>query len=1509
MLGALRALTDPPLAERLPARRRAELLARRSRHPGATPDEISTAEAEQARILSELGEAPAALEALRAAAARGPQDDAALELRAALATGAGHPAEAASALLERADRARSRGEPGAADRLAEAGLAALQAGLDGADAALEASLPLAPGRENARAVRLALLERARARGDAAEERALLAGLVPLLRTRERPSALLRLSTLAATAGNLATARTAADEARALAPRDPAAVEAARSAAEALGDLGAVAERLAELAELVPAERATHLLSRARLLAFLGRPEDADRDYLAAVAMQPPSRELAGEHMRFRRQSLPSAPAAEPLEIYARRTADRSDAARMYRAAAALSIEAGDAGAALRCARRAMARSKDDLGFAGPLLARILYQGGSAAEALVLHRRLFEAGLDHLPAEEALVLARQLAELAEEAGEVELARAALDQVLALRPSDLDAAMRRFALDPDRARAARDLAAQADFCRSAARRAEALAAAAEVALGEIGDAPLADILFRRARDAALRLPERAAAMARRRVEAFRAAEGTRSPLVVEALGEAAEEALRSGNRTEARELLVEATARARDRGQLARAAEYLSRQSQLAAEDGEAPAAAAHAREAGDLYAWAGMLKEAAAALRRALSLEPSDAEALALLEAVARAQAEQGVPLLLEALQLRLSRASSSEGRAQIRVALADAHLSAGGDGAADRAVAELRRALDDDPGCTAATERLAERLGEVGRDPEKARLMLERASHETDRSVARKLRRDAATLLAEVEGPSDRAIAAATFAELAGEDPRDLEAHRSAARLFRDLGQRERAISHLAALVRADPDDEGAARELADAYSGRHRERAELFLQRAEAAGGEVRAARLREAAKALFAAGEDARARAVLLSAFQAWPADDTAFVAALRDATSDPERLDAVLSARAAAVPAEAAPCHRARADALLAFGETERAVVAYHAALDAAPEDVATLAALAACLSAAGRDEEARWVDSRLVAKAEADPQAVAPSAEANARYRRGLAAWAEGNADEAVRDLERALSLAPADERAGVAWAALASGHAARGEAEPALAAARSRAERAQALGLAEEWRDALEAGAELAAQVGDAGRDAAELLLSLLRLRRGEGEGAEALAALAHRAADALAALGDRDRAAEAAGLAGIGSGEETEAPPESGSPTRKRRTTLPGVPSVPSDPHEAARQAAERALSTDDPAARAAAFVEYASALREAGAPADEVRTALDLAAEADPDAAEPWRMRAQVELADAQPAAAARAHLSVSIRTEADEAARIRPRGGAALRGGRPARRRPPRLPRRRPRPARLHAGADGAGRGGRRRRGRRHGRGPPLRHRPRGRPAGGAARARPPPGAGLRGRRAPRRRRGGLERDPASRPRRRRGLRPGRGAGPGARGAGSLDGAGPGARAGAGADRRRGRTGRPALRAGRDAGRGRTPGGGPQRLPVRAGAGPCPPGQRGPGRAGRPPRGLGAGCRGDLRRCGPGDGSGRARRAAPAAGARSSAIGSATPAPPRSRPRNRWWKRAPAT
>ncbi|ABC83563.1 hypothetical protein [Anaeromyxobacter dehalogenans] len=1241
-LAALRVLCAAPCAGALAPARALDLLGRLAAHPLADAAEAATAQAGRARLLAAAGDLAGALDAARAAAGAG-DDDAALELRAELAARAGAPAEAARALLARARRARDRGEADAGDRLAEAGLALLAAGgaddAPGAEAALREALALAPGRESARAALAALAERARGRGDAAAERDALAALVPLLPTGARPAAHLRRAALAAALGDRAGALAAAEEARALAPRDPAAVEAARAAAEAAGDLGAVADRLEELAALEPASAGRRRLERAGLLTRLGRAAEADAAYAAAIAALPPDRGLAEEHAAFRRARLPARSAAEPLEAYARRAPAPREAARALRAAAALALAQGDLGGAIRAARRAYARTQDDLAFAAPLLARVLYLGGASGEALVVHRRLLEAGLGALPPEDALALARQLAELAEDRGERALALAALTEVLARRPQDLDAAVRRLALDEDPERGARAVLAAAEAARSGAARADALGRAA-TALLAAGRPELARDLYRRARAEAAADPVRSAALAGARAEALARA-GAPEPERLDALGEAADLALDAGEPEAARRLLADAVVLARALDRPAEAARLSLQLDALAAAAGDFAAAAAHARAAGALLLDAGDPAGAAEALDRAVAAAPGDAEGVELLERAARALGDAGGPHLARALAARAAAAAPGPARAAALVALADVHAAAGATGDAEAA---LREALAHDRASAAARERLTAILTATGRDPEVARMLLDRAAREADPALRARMRRDAVMRLAASPDPADRARAAEACAALATEGPADPVALRAAAALLRDLGRREEAIPLLAALVRADPDDEDAARELADAYADRHLERAELFLGRAAHARGPARAARLREAARALHAAGEDERARAALRDAFDAWPADDGAFVAALREAAAEPERLDGVLSARAAAVPAEAASCHRARADALLAFGEGERAAAAYEAALAAAPGDVETLAALAACLAATRGPPAAAELDRRLVAGAEEARGAVPASAEAAARYRLGLAAWAEGRASDGIAHLERALALAPGDERAGIAWAALAHGHAALGDADLALAAARSRAERALALGLAEERRVALEAAAELAETLGDAGRDAADLLEALLQLRAREGEGPGALAALAGRAAAALDAAGAPARAREARALGGLEPAAPDAAPPPAAPPAGAR---------------EAARAAAERALSSDDPAERAEAFTVAAEALARAGAPDEEVRGALELAAGADPDAPGPWRARARLEAAWGEPLAAARALLSASIRSDGDEAAR----------------------------------------------------------------------------------------------------------------------------------------------------------------------------------------------------------------------------------------------------------
>ena len=476
------------------------------------------AEARQA-----AGDDPGVREARDAAARLRGDDDEGLERRAQQAATAGDHRLAAQLLQQRARRALAAGEAGAAERLAEAGLLLVEAGetADG-EAALRQALDLNPEPERARAALTALAGLATGRGDAAAETLLLAALVPLVPTSERPDRLLRLAALRTSAGDAAGALEAAEQARTLAPRTLAAVRQARLAAAAMGDERAVTVRLEEEARLDETEAGALLLARARLLARLGDHQDADAAFTESIGLLPPDQGLAVEQARLRRGHLPARPASEPMERFAGRLEDPAAAARAQAAAAALAWEAGDGGAALRCARRAFGRSRQTPALAGPMLARLLYLQGSFAEALVVHRTLLELGFPGFDEGEVVTLCRQLAELAAEAHDPQLTLAALDRLLTLRPQESGAALDRFHVDPDRRRAVTALGVVAGQIRSHATRVELLATAAEAALAELHDLRLGDRLFREVHAEARLTPSLAARLERRWAEATRAGE---------------------------------------------------------------------------------------------------------------------------------------------------------------------------------------------------------------------------------------------------------------------------------------------------------------------------------------------------------------------------------------------------------------------------------------------------------------------------------------------------------------------------------------------------------------------------------------------------------------------------------------------------------------------------------------------------------------------------------------------------------------------------------------------------------------------------------------------------------------------------------------------------------------------------------------------------------------------------------------------------------------------------
>jgi len=364
------------------------------------------------------------------------------------------PADQARDMLGSAREAGLRGEPDLALRLAMAGHAAIAAGLTPeGDAALRSALEAGLGRDDAREAWRALVASARARGDEAAERQGLAGLVPAAPTGERPALLLRLSALDLAAGDPATARVHAEEARTLAPRDPGATEACLACALQAGDEAAVIDLLDRLALLEPAGAGHRLLDRARRLAAAGRLVEADAGFRDAIAKLPADRALADEHAALRRAAPPPVgrhPWAEPLETFASRAADAPEAARAFRDAALLAREQGDLASALRAARNAHQRS-GDVTFAGELLASLLHAGGSVEEALDLHKVLLAQAADTLDPAALAERLTALAELAEEAGDRPLAVEALDRLLAQRPHDAQALRWRFRVDPDRGRA--------------------------------------------------------------------------------------------------------------------------------------------------------------------------------------------------------------------------------------------------------------------------------------------------------------------------------------------------------------------------------------------------------------------------------------------------------------------------------------------------------------------------------------------------------------------------------------------------------------------------------------------------------------------------------------------------------------------------------------------------------------------------------------------------------------------------------------------------------------------------------------------------------------------------------------------------------------------------------------------------------------------------------------------------------------------------------------------------
>jgi len=687
---------------------------------------------------------------------------------------------------------------------------------------------------------------------------------------------------------------------------------------------------------------------------------------------------------------------------------------------------------------------------------------------------------------------------------------------------------------------------------------------------------------------------------------------------------------------------------------------------AAARGDVGGAGELARRAAGVLVERGHLDDAERPLRRTLSRDPNDAAAWEALESLALARGDAGAPLLAEVLGARAERSAGSD-RAEALVDLA--RLFAGPLGDPDRAATALQAALAVNPGDAAAEAELERLLSSPERKGDLARTLLDRANR-ADGAGAAALRLRAAGLLAESPQEPDRALAVVALRAVLAEPGAGRDAALQAAAALAGQGRAEEAAPRLAELCRADPLDGEAARALAAALAGHPRERAEAFLALSAAPSDPpVRAAHMAEAARALAEAGDPGREREVLRLAFEIWPAGDEAFRAALAAASGDVDRMDAVLSARAGAVPAEASGCHRARADLLLAAGRPGPAAAAYQDCLAAAPSDAMALAGLAearaelgdapGALAAARRRADVASTGGFL----EERRQALETGAALAARF---------GDAGEDAAALLESLAAgrisdgAPPDstteqlvERAVAALAR--AGENARASSLLALAARNaSAARRADLLWrLAQAAEDRGDAAAARAARaeslsaepdVGRRGERLAEIRskhdpVSYSRALEqviGNGEGS---AELWVELARARTARGDPDGAAQAFERVvrlGPGATGYDEALREL--ETHHLRT---------GDDRAVAADHSRRAAVAAGAPERGREWLAAAQALERAGADVAEIRAALQQACQADPDEAPPWQALAALEQRQGDLVAAAHAHLAAALRAE----------------------------------------------------------------------------------------------------------------------------------------------------------------------------------------------------------------------------------------------------------------
>jgi hypothetical protein len=399
-------------------------------------------------------------------------------------------------------------------------------------------------------------------------------------------------------------------------------------------------------------------------------------------------------------------------------------------------------------------------------------------------------------------------------------------------------------------------------------------------------------------------------------------------------------------------------------------------------------------------------------------ERGAAAALEEAETAALSCGESGSAVLARVLAARAARSGGAV-RAGHLVALARLRRAALADD--EGAMAALREALEASPGDSSAEAELDRLLASTGRLAELGRALLSRASRVADADDRARLRLRAAEVLFDSGDESARAEAAPALLAVLAEPPPGRATLLEAAGRLASLGRGADATSHLLALCLSDPFDGAAARVLARALADAPAERAAAFREIAAAAPqGPIRAGHLREAAAACAEAGNVPGLREAGRAAFEAWPVDDLAFRGALADASGDVDATDAILTLRASAVPAEAAACHRTRADLLASAGRHADAARAYEACLAAGPAEPGALLGLAQSRAAAG---DAAGALAAARGAADAAAASGRPADRRVALETGSHVALAVGDRGEDAAAILEALALLLLDERPG------------------------------------------------------------------------------------------------------------------------------------------------------------------------------------------------------------------------------------------------------------------------------------------------------------------------------------------------------------------------------------------------------------------------------------------------------------------------------------------------------